>query len=67
VDISLQLGTSATGSTCVGTGSSATAASAGSLTWLQGKWSGSSYDQNPSARASFGQYKSPLIYLRESF
>lgn len=67
VDISLQLGTSATGSTCVGTGSSAIAASAGSLTWLQGKWSGSSYDQNPSARASFGQYKSPLIYLRESF
>ncbi|RQP25318.1 DUF6701 domain-containing protein [Piscinibacter terrae] len=67
MDINLQLGASATGSTCVGTGGSATAASAGSLTWLQGKWSGSNYDQNPSARASFGQYKSPLIYLRESF
>lgn len=67
VDIDLQLGTAATGSTCIGTGGSATAASAGSLAWLQGKWSGSSYDKNPSARASFGQYKSPLIYLRESF
>jgi MSHA biogenesis protein MshQ len=67
MDINLQLGATATGSTCVGTGGSATAASAGSLAWLQGKWSGSNYDQNPSARASFGQYKSPLIYLRESF
>ncbi len=66
VDLGLQLGAAASGSTCVG--STATAASAANLPWLQGKWgTATSYDQNPTARASFGQYKSPLIYLRESF
>jgi len=66
VDLGLQLGTVGTGSTCVG--STATAASIGNLPWLQGKWgTATTYDKDPSARSSFGQYKSPLIYLRESF
>jgi MSHA biogenesis protein MshQ len=35
--------------------------------WLQGRWNGADYDDNPSARASFGLHRGskPLIYLRE--
>jgi MSHA biogenesis protein MshQ len=66
VDLGLQLGSTGTGTTCVG--STATAATLGNLPWLQGKWgTATTYDKDPTARASFGQYKSPLIYLRESF
>jgi MSHA biogenesis protein MshQ len=66
VDLSLELGSTSSGQTCVG--GTAAAATAGNLPWLQGKWNGAaSYATNPSSRASFGQYKSPLIYLRESF
>jgi MSHA biogenesis protein MshQ len=42
---------------------------AASQSWLQGHWSGMpvQYNQNPSARASFGLHRGskPLIYLRE--
>lgn len=44
-----------------------------SKTWLQGRWSGASYNQNPTARASFGIYggggssRNPVIYLRENY
>ena len=67
VDLALQLGAVAGGSTCVG---GAAAASAGALkSWLQGRWSGPDYDDNPSARASFGLHRGskPLIYLREMY
>ncbi len=39
------------------------------LTFLQGRWSGSNYDKDPSARASFGRYKGSgrLIYQRENY
>jgi len=40
------------------------------LTHLQGKWSGSNYDKDPSARAAFGLYGSQprqFIFLRESY
>ncbi|OHE60270.1 MAG: hypothetical protein A2X71_06215 [Thiobacillus sp. GWE1_62_9] len=42
---------------------------AASQTWLQGRWSGGAYDQNPVARASFGLHRGskPLIYLREIY
>lgn len=68
VDLAVQLGNSAAGRTCTAVGGSDTAAVAANLPWLQGKWNGAAaYDQNPTTRASFGQYRSPLIYLRESF
>lgn len=68
VDLAVQLGSSAAGRTCTVVGGSDTAAAAANLPWLQGKWNGAAaYDQNPTTRASFGQYRSPLIYLRESF
>ncbi|HUG22115.1 DUF6701 domain-containing protein [Piscinibacter sp.] len=67
-DVSLQLGATASGQTCTAIGGAPVAATAANLPWLQGKWSGATnYDRNPSARASFGQYRSPLIYLRERF
>jgi MSHA biogenesis protein MshQ len=67
VDLTLQLGATAGGSTCVG--GAATPAVAASQSWLQGRWSGALYDQNPVARASFGLYRGskPLIYLRENY
>jgi MSHA biogenesis protein MshQ len=67
VDLTVQLGATAAGSTCVG--AAPTAAAAASTSWLQGRWSGAAYDQNPVARASFGLYRGskPLIYLREMY
>ncbi len=68
VDLAVQLGTTAAGRTCTAAGGSDSAAAAANLPWLQGKWNGAAaYDQNPTTRASFGQYRSPLIYQRESF
>ncbi len=68
VDLALQLGASAAGQTCLAVGAAPTAAAAANLPWLQGKWSGASaFDQNPATRASFGQYRSPFIYQRESY
>ena len=66
VDITVNLG-SASGNTCLaGASSPATGASE---TWLQWKWSGATYDKNPTGRATFGVYKnaSEFIYLRENF
>jgi MSHA biogenesis protein MshQ len=42
---------------------------AGSMTYLQGAWTGTSYTQNPSALATFGVYKgaNEFIYLRENY
>lgn len=67
VDLTLNLGATGSGSTCVG-GVPAAAAGA-SQTWLQGPWSGGAYNQNPAARASFGLYRGSkaLIYLREMY
>ncbi len=67
VDLTLNLGATGSGSTCVG--GVAAAATGASQSWLQGRWSGGSYNQNPAARASFGLYRGskPLIYLREIY
>mgnify|MGYP005839064639 CR=1 FL=1 len=67
VDLTLQLGTTASGSACVGgTSSPATPAA---QSWLQGASSSGAYTQNPSARASFGLYRGSktLIYQREMY
>ncbi|KVW93352.1 hypothetical protein ABW22_14585 [Thiobacillus denitrificans] len=67
VDLTPQLGAIAGGTACVG--GVATAAVAASQSWLQGRWTGGDYDQNPAARASFGLYRGSksLIYLREMY
>lgn len=38
------------------------------MPWLQGKWNGTAYDDDPSARATFGVFRSgPVLYLREMY
>lgn len=56
VDLTLQTGATAAGSTCVGAG--ATAATAAGLPW---------FGTTAPARATFGIFKSPLIYGRENY
>ena len=67
VDLTLLLGATGAGSTCMAGGVSA--AGAASQSWLQGRWSGAAYDQNPAARGSFGLHRGskPLIYFREMY
>jgi len=67
VDLSVNLGTTASGNTCVG--GSSVAHSAASKTYLQGAWTGGTYTVNPSARAAFGVYKGSqeVIFIRENF
>jgi MSHA biogenesis protein MshQ len=71
VDGTLQLGASLAPSgavRCAATGGTTSAAVPANLPWLQSRPpGGSTYDQNPSARFSFGQHKSPLIQLREMY
>jgi hypothetical protein len=62
------LGTSASGNTCLTAGGSPTPALGADLPWLQGKWSSAgSWDANPAARASFGIGLAPIIELREVY
>src|SRR2546425_8458874 len=66
-DLAVNLGTTASGNTCVG--GSSVAHSAASKTYLQGAWTGGTYTVNPSARATFGVYKGSdeVIFIRENF
>jgi MSHA biogenesis protein MshQ len=69
VDLTMNLGVSAAGSTCTAanaaTGYSGAATTA-AAPWLQYPWGGS-VSTNPTARATFGVYRSPLIYRRENY
>lgn len=67
VDLTVNLGATATGNTC--TGGTASAAQPAAKPWLQGNWGASSFDRNPTSRAAFGVYgNSPdIIYLRERY
>jgi hypothetical protein len=68
VDLTLHLGASAAAQTCSAIGPTTTAVVAAALPWLQGRWNGAAaYDQNPATRASFGQHRSPMVYMRENF
>jgi hypothetical protein len=70
VDGTVQLGATITPGAlrCSTVGAATSAAVPANLPWLQSRApGGSTYDQNPSARFSFGQYKSPLIQLREMY
>jgi MSHA biogenesis protein MshQ len=70
VDGTVQLGASITAGAvrCSAVGPAGPAAIAANAPWLRGKSpGGTTYDQNPGARFSFGQYRSPLIHLREVY
>jgi MSHA biogenesis protein MshQ len=64
--ISLNLGATATGNRCVAVGGSGGGASTANLPWLQYNWTGAGRT-NPTGRATFGVYRSPLIYRRENY
>lgn len=67
-DLVLNLGAVASGNTCTTanaeTGFSGAATTA-NAPWLQHNWTGTV--GNPAARATFGVFKSPLIYRRENY
>ncbi|OYY63533.1 MAG: hypothetical protein B7Y51_05930 [Burkholderiales bacterium 28-67-8] len=72
MDIALSLGSSATDASCLqswtpGSGDVATAGA--NLSFLRGAWCGSTYDKDPSARASFGLYRGAdaMVYQRENY
>jgi MSHA biogenesis protein MshQ len=70
VDLTVNLGTGASGQTCVAPlPATQQATVAANLSYLQGKWTGTSYNQNPRARATFGVYKNAneFIYMREMY
>lgn len=67
VDLTVNLGASGSGSSCIA--GVPTAVTGANRAHLQGNWSGGAYDQNPSSRATFGIYKGSeeIIYIRENF
>jgi hypothetical protein len=67
VDLGVQLGATAAGSTC--SAGSPSAVQAANRPWLQGNWGATTFDRNPVARAAFGLYSTTpdLIYRRESY
>lgn len=65
VDLVANLGSTGSPSNCASL-SNGSSTSAG-LAYLSGQWCGTANDRDPTARASFGVYKSPLIYRRENY
>ncbi len=68
VTLTANLGAAA-GTTCTVVGGAATPAGGAGRTYVQGNWTGTAFDDNPSARATFGasQGAGEVIYLRENF
>lgn len=70
VDLTVNLGASGSGQTCViGVSPPAQSVGGADRAYLQGNWTGGAYDQNPSSRATFGVYKGSeeIIDIRETF
>ncbi len=68
VDLTVNLN-GASGNICTAVGGSGPAATNANRPYLQGAWTGTAYDDDPAARATFGVYKGrdEFIYLRESY
>jgi len=69
VALTMNLGATASGSTCTTQGAAPVSATTANLPHLQGNWGGGAYDVNPSARATFGVYRGAeeVIDVRENF
>jgi MSHA biogenesis protein MshQ len=69
VNLTVNLGASASGTTCTTVGAAPVSATTANLPYLQGNWTGGAYNVNPSARATFGVYKGSdeVIFIRENF
>jgi MSHA biogenesis protein MshQ len=69
VDLTINLGASASGNTCTTLLGAPVSATTANLPHLQGNWTGGTYTDNPSARATFGVFKGAeeIIFVRENF
>ena len=69
VNLTVNLGASAAGSTCTTALGAPVAATTANLPHLQGNWTGGAHSVNPSGRATFGVYKGAgeVIFIRENF
>jgi MSHA biogenesis protein MshQ len=67
--LTANLGTSSSGTTCTTVGGGTVAATGASRAYLQGAWSGSAYDDDPSGLISFGTRRGAdeLIFVRENY
>lgn len=68
VDLRLNLA-AASGNACTAVGGVPAATVTAARDYLRGNWTGAAYDQDPSARATFGIYKNAneFIYFQENF
>ena len=67
-DATINLGAVAAGQQCPTVGATPSAAVTAAMPWLQGRQAtAATFNRNPAARISFGQYRSPLIHLRELY
>jgi MSHA biogenesis protein MshQ len=70
VTLTVNLGASASGNTCTAVGAGpGPATTTANFPHLQGNWTGANYDQNPTARATFGVSRgaNEVIFVRENF
>jgi len=69
VTLTANLGAAAAGTTCTVVGGGTVPAAGADRLYLQGKWTGTDYDDNPTARATFGTFKGAgeVIFIRENF
>jgi hypothetical protein len=67
--LTFNLGSAALGTTCTTVGGAPVPDTPANLTYLRGNWTGGAYDQNPSARATFGTFPGAeeVIFIRENF
>jgi MSHA biogenesis protein MshQ len=69
VNLRVNLAASASGTTCTTQGGGTVSVTAANRAHLQGNWTGANYDQDPTARATFGVSRgaNEVIYVRENF
>jgi len=67
--LTVNLAAAAGGNTCTTQGGAPGSATTANLPHLQGNWSGGTYDQNPTARATFGisRGSEEVVFVRENF
>lgn len=65
VDLVVNLGSSGVPANCPNYSTAGSVSAA--KRWLSGNWCGSNYDRDPTARATFGASRTPLILRREKY
>ena len=67
VDFVLNLGSSGVPANCAVPVLSTAGSTSAAMRFLSGNWCGANYDRDPTARATFGTSRTPLIYRRENY